>query len=71
MLDRAEVPVQAVTMGFPTMVTLSCLGAAVLAIIASILKNAFREKSRVRVLQQRKTRFRLISMSRGEEARGI
>jgi tyrosine-protein kinase Etk/Wzc len=69
MLDRAEAPVQAVTMGFRTMAALSCLAGAVLAVIASILKNAFRERSRVRILQQRKTRFRLISMSRAGEAK--
>jgi uncharacterized protein involved in exopolysaccharide biosynthesis len=71
MLDRAEVPVQALTMGFPTMVTLSCLAAAVLAVIASIIRNAFRERSRVRILQQRKARFRLISMSRTEEPKSV
>lgn len=68
MLDRAEVPVQALTMGLPTMVALSCLAGAVLALIASILRNAVRERTRLRILQQRKTRFRLISMTRAEEA---
>jgi tyrosine-protein kinase Etk/Wzc len=71
MLDRAEVPVQALTMGFTTMAALSCLAAAVLAVIASIIRNAFRERSRVRILQQRKTRFRLISMSRAEEPKSV
>jgi tyrosine-protein kinase Etk/Wzc len=65
-VDRSEAPVQALTLGFSTMVALSGFAGLILGIVASITKNSVVRKRQARTLPQREARFRLISMARSD-----
>lgn len=60
-LDQPDTPLEPVTPGIATMVTLSGFGGVVLGLFASFAKNAIRRGRRARVAARHAARFRLIA----------